>query len=710
MTGHILQTLNQQERQLGPFGRGALTDTGLSPWQHWRLRTDEQGIAWLVFDRADASSNSLSQAVLEELGQILDQLLLNKPRALVLRSAKESHFCVGADLREFRNLDTTEAVEQKLLSAHAVADRLASADFPTLAVIHGHCFGGGLELALCCQYRLAVHGARLGFPEIQLGLHPGLGGTARATQLIDPIAAMTMMLTGKPVSATKARKLGLVDAVLPERHLAAAIESALNGRLPQQRPNLRARILNSAPARQLAARKMREQAAEKAMPAHYPAPEALIDLWEKHGSDSHAMRRAEVSSFARLLTGETAQNLIRVFFLREAMKNIAKEQPTFQFNRVHVVGAGAMGGDIAGWCAMQGMTVTLSDQTAESIARAVRNTAILCERKHLGPAEKRRVLDRLIPDLHNLGVRTADVVIEAVPEDLAIKHQVYREIEPQLKPGAILATNTSSIPLDQLRQGLQHPDRLVGLHFFNPVARMQLVEVVSQRGATEEVYQKALAFTGKIGRLPAPVLSAPGFLVNRALTPYLLEAVLMLDEGMAPETIDRAAEAFGMPVGPLELADRVGLDICLGAADMLREQLTTTELAPVPAWLRQKVDDGNLGRKTGEGIYLWQDGKPQKKKEVPEAPEGTVNRLILPMINACMTCLRLGIVPDEDILDGAMIFGAGFAPFRGGPLHYARKNGFAEIAIRLDVLEQQYGARFRPDPGWRKDPDELKGQ
>lgn len=703
MAGHILHALNQHERQLGPFGRGSLLATEASPWQHWRLQRDDMDIAWLVFDRADASSNSLSQAVLEELGEILNQLLLNKPRGLVLRSAKESHFCVGADLREFRALETAEAVEQKLLAAHAVADRLATANFPTIAIIHGHCFGGGLELALCCQYRLAVHGASLGFPEIQLGLHPGLGGTARATQLIDPIAAMTMMLTGKPVSAAKAKKLGLVDALLPERHLANAVEAALRGRLLPQRQTLKARILNSVPGRQLAARKMREQAATKASPEHYPAPEALIELWEKHGSDSAAMRRAEISSFARLLTSDTAQNLIRVFFLREAMKNIAKDQPVFQFNRVHVVGAGAMGGDIAGWCAMQGMTVTLSDQTAESIARAVRNAAVLCERKHLGPTEKRRVLDRLIPDLHNLGVRTADVVIEAVPEDLAIKHKVYREIESELKPGAILATNTSSIPLDRLREGLQDPDRLVGLHFFNPVARMQLVEVVSQRGVAQDTYQKALAFTGKIGRLPAPVLNSPGLLVNRALTPYLLEAVVMLEEGVPPESIDQAAEAFGMPVGPIELADQIGLDICLGAADMLREQLTTTELAPVPAWLRQKVEDGNLGRKSGEGLYVWEDGKPIKKKEVPKAPDDTINRLILPMLNACMTCLRLGIVPDEDILDGAMIFGTGFAPFRGGPMHYARRNGFAEIAIRLDVLEQQYGARFRPDPGWRKD-------
>lgn len=702
MAGHILQALNQQERQFGPFGRGELLDTDINHWRHWHLRIDENRIAWLVMDRADSSTNSLSHAVLEELGQILEQLLLDKPRGLVLRSGKESHFCVGADIREFRELKTAEEAEQKLLAAHAIADRLASLRFPTIAVINGHCFGGGLELALCCEYRFAIPGASLGFPEVQLGLHPGLGGTARTTQLIDPITAMTIMLTGKPVHDSKAKKIGLIDAIIPERHISNAVEAAVRGKLTHRRPGLKARLMNTGPARKLVAKKMREQSAQKASPDHYPAPEAMIALWENHGGDSEAMRRAEISSFARLLTSKTAQNLIRVFFLREAMKNIAKEQPEYHVKRVHVIGAGTMGGDIAGWCALQGLTVTLSDEKPESIARAVKNVATLCDRKHLGAAEKRRVMDRLIPDLNNLGVPTADVVIEAVPEDLDIKHTIYRTVEPKLKPGAILATNTSSIPLDQLKEGLQNPDRLVGLHFFNPVAKMQLLEVVSHRHIADDTYQKALAFTGKINRLPAPVTSAPGFLVNRALTPYLLEAMLMLDEGMDPETIDKAAEDFGMPTGPIELADQVGLDVCLGVADMLHEQLPG-EMAPIPAWLRQKVEEGNTGKKSGQGLYVWEDGKPRKKKDVTKAPDGTVNRLILPMLNVCMTCLRQGIVPNEDVLDGAMIFGTGFAPFRGGPMHYARESGFAEIAIRLDVLEQQYGARFRPDPGWRKD-------
>lgn len=726
MTGYILHTLNKHEQELGPFeaqefagpafARQAFDeqepnpaaptqDRNNGPWRHWHLRTDEQGIAWLLLDHADSGTNILSSAVINELDAVLDHLEHNKPGGLVLRSAKPGNFCAGADIKEFRTKNAPEEVTARLHAAHAIADRLAAVRFPTVAVIHGHCFGGGLELALCCHYRIAIHGAKFGFPEIQLGLHPGLGGIARATSLIDPIAAMTMMLTGKPVHDGKAKKLGLVDALMPERHVAAAIEAAISGKLARQKPGFKARLLNTGIARQQAAKKMLEQAAEHASPSHYPAPGALVNLWEKHGDDGKAMRTDEITSFAGLLTSNTARNLIRVFFLREKMKSLANTKHMNipdKFQRVHVIGAGAMGGDIAAWCALEGMTVTLFDNHPEAIARAVKNTLELCAHKHLGEAEARQVLDRLIPDLNNDGLRTADLVIEAVPEKIEIKRKVYEEVEPHLKPGAILATNTSSIPLQQLTESLQEPGRLVGLHFFNPVAKMQLVEVVSHERISQETLAKALAFTGQINRLPAPVTSAPGFLVNRALTPYLLEAMILLDEGVAAEAIDKAAIDFGMPVGPIELADQVGLDICLGVADMLRERLSG-EQAEIPAWLRKKVEEGELGKKSGRGLYIWKEGKAQKQQEVPSAPDGTANRLILPMLNACMACLREGVITDEELLDGAMVFGTGFAPFRGGPMNYARALGFARIASELHTLTQQHGARFIADPGWAQE-------
>jgi 3-hydroxyacyl-CoA dehydrogenase/enoyl-CoA hydratase/3-hydroxybutyryl-CoA epimerase len=309
-------------------------------------------------------------------------------------------------------------------------------------------------------------------------------------------------------------------------------------------------------------------------------------------------------------------------------------------------------------------------------------------------------LDRLIPDLKGQGVATADLIIEAVPEVLDLKRKIFAGIEPKMKPDAILATNTSSIPLEQLREGLPRPERLVGIHFFNPVSRMQLVEVVSHDKVADDVLADARAFLGRIDRLPAPVKSAPGFLVNRALTPYLLEALVMLDAGAKKETIDRAAEEFGMPMGPIELADDVGLDICLHVAEMLRANLHH-DMPDPPQWLKDKVEKGELGKKSGKGLYVWRDGHAVKSKEEAEAPPpDMIDRLILPMLDVCVTCLREGIVADEEIIDGALIFATGFAPFRGGPMHYARSRGIADVRDTLKRLAGQYGPRFQPDPGW----------
>ncbi len=290
-------------------------------------------------------------------------------------------------------------------------------------------------------------------------------------------------------------------------------------------------------------------------------------------------------------------------------------------------------------------------------------------------------------------------MIEAVPEVLDLKRAIYGSIEPKMKPGAILATNTSSIPLQELRAGLTRPDRLVGLHFFNPVSRMQLVEVVSHDQVSPEVVDQARAFLGRIDRLPAPVKSAPGFLVNRALTPYMLEAMVMLSQGIKRETIDAAAVEFGMPVGPIELADTVGLDICLHVAQTLTASLDRPLPEPTQS-LHDKVAAGELGRKTGKGLYEWRKGEPVKDSEAPKPAPEVTDRLILPMLDVCVACLRQGLVADEDTVDGAMIFATGFAPFRGGPMHYTRARGVAEIRQTLWEFSQRYGERFRPDPGW----------
>jgi len=339
---------------------------------------------------------------------------------------------------------------------------------------------------------------------------------------------------------------------------------------------------------------------------------------------------------------------------------------------------------------------------AEPIAVAIKRAAELFGKIIRKPTEVRDALDRLMPDLQGEGVRNADLVIEAVPEKLELKQKVYASLEPRMKAGAILATNTSSIPLQDLRTTLQRPERLLGLHFFNPVSRLQLVEVVSHDGNDEALLLEARAFVGAIDRLPLPVKSSPGFLVNRALTPYMLEAMVMLDDKIDQRLIDAAAEKFGMPMGPIELADQVGLDICLDVGDMLRSKFGDM-LPPTPAWLRDKVAKGELGRKAGKGFYSWKDGKADKPplpETGPRVTDEMIDRLILPMSNVCIACLREGIVDNADVVDGAMIFGTGYAPFRGGPLNYARTRGGDNVVSALRALAQKFGDRFTPDAGW----------
>jgi 3-hydroxyacyl-CoA dehydrogenase / enoyl-CoA hydratase / 3-hydroxybutyryl-CoA epimerase len=688
--GKVWDYLAPRDRELGPL---AAAGSGQGEWRNFRLARDEGGVAWLLIDKAGAGANTLSEDVLTELNDVLATLEREPPKGLVLRSPKPGGFIAGADIREFLNMTDAVAIEARLTEANAVIDRLDRLPFPTVALIHGYCLGGGLEIALACDYRVAIDDARFGFPEVLLGLHPGLGGTVRLPRLINPLEAMGMMLTGRTVRAGRAKGLGLVDAVVPERHAKAAV----TGKLTTRGGSYLIPIFNSAPGRKLAGMRMRAEAAKKAPITQYPAPYALIDLWEQHGGDPKEMAKAEIASFAKLMLTETSRNLVRVFFLREKLKGMTDGE--FAGRRVHVIGAGAMGGDIAAWCAWHGFDVTLADMQAEPLGKAIGRASDLYGKIGHKSIDIRDALDRLIPDLAGEGVRTADLVIEAVPETLELKRRVYAAIEPKMKAGAILATNTSSIPLEELRNGLARPDHLVGVHFFNPVSRMQLVEVVSHDQVSAGVLARARAFLGRVDRLPAPVKSAPGFLVNRALTPYMLEAMVLLGDGTKRETIDAAAERFGMPVGPIELADTVGLDICLHVAETLAAGLDRP-LPDVTHVLREKVAAGDLGRKSGKGFYEWKDGKAVKEKDTAAPTDEMTDRLILPMLNVCVTCLREGIVADEDTIDGAMIFATGFAPFRGGPMHYTRSRGIAEIRQLLWQFAQRFGDHFRPDPGW----------
>ncbi len=668
-------------------------------YKNWRLERDDHDIAWLYIDKADSAANTLSAEVLEELYEILSHLKEERAQGLVILSGKASGFIAGADIKEFTTLTGQKDAEDLIGRGQAVLDRLAALNMPTVALIQGFCLGGGMELALACRYRIADEDpkTKLGLPEVNLGIHPGFGGTVRLPPLIGAPAAMDMMLGGRALSARAAKKIGLVDYAVPARHLLDAARNVVLSSPSQKKLSGWKVYTNHKLVRPLLARYLEKQVAKRARKDHYPAPYAVIDLWKAHMDDPRRMMREEAASVACLVMGDTAQNLVRVFFLQEQMKSLGNKKE-IDAKHVHVVGGGVMGGDIAAWCAMSGMTVTIQDRSHETLARVMKRAHTLYKRRLKQPRLIQAAMDRLMPDIKGSGVPKADVVIEAIFEDIDAKQALYKEIEPQLKKDALLATNTSSIPLEVLCKCLKKPSRLVGLHFFNPVAKMQLVEIVRGTQTSESAVKQASAFCRHINRLPLPVKSAPGFLVNRVLMPYLLEAVTLEEEGVPGAVIDKAALDFGMPMGPIELADTVGLDICLAVARTLSQQLDV----PVPNRLEQLVAAGRLGRKSGEGFYSYSDGKKVfagESKEYTAAADIT-DRMMLRFLNEAVACLREGIVDNADLLDGGVIFGTGFAPFRGGPMNYIEKTGTASLRQTLEVLEQKYGSRFKADAGW----------
>ena len=669
----------------------------LEAGRHWRQELDPAGILWLTLDRAESAVNALSSEVMGELERMLPGIARSGAKGLVIRSGKPGGFIAGADVTEFAALTGSAEALAHILRGQEIFRQLELLPMPSAAMIHGFCLGGGLELALACRFRIASDApeTKLGLPEVMLGIHPGFGGTVRLTALLGPAAAMDLMLTGRSVSARAARKLGLVDAVVPERHLARAAAAAVLRPRPARRPSLVRRLPGIWPLKPAMAWVLRRKVAARAPREHYPAPFALIDLWSRFGGNPDAMYRAEARSVADLVTGDTARNLVRVFHLQERLKALARTGAA-PVRFVHVAGGGAMGGDIAAWCALQGLLVTVQDVDAGRLARVVKDGAALFKRKLKDPRLVQAALDRLVPDPDGAGAARADLVIEAIFEDEEAKQALYRDLEPRMKPGAILATNTSSIPLERLAVALRRPERFVGLHFFNPVAKMQLVEVVAMAGSSREALDRAAAFVGAIRRLPLPVKSSPGFLVNRILMPYLMEALTLVDEGVSPQAVDRAALGFGMPMGPVLLADTVGLDICLSVARILGAAFG----GAVPARLERMVAEGHLGRKTGQGFYRYRKGRP----EMPggRAPQGDAieQRLMMRLLNEAVACLREGVVSDEDLLDAGVIFGTGFAPFRGGPLHHNRQAGIGLQEGQLKSLEIRYGPRFAPDPGW----------
>jgi 3-hydroxyacyl-CoA dehydrogenase/enoyl-CoA hydratase/3-hydroxybutyryl-CoA epimerase len=638
----------------------------------WRYEIDNEGIAWATFDREGASANALGRRPLEELGLIVEAVEQGardkSVRGLVIQSGKDKGFIVGADINEFEAFETEAQVVENIRPVNVMLDRIEKMPVPVVAAIHGVCVGGGFELVLACHYRIATRDddTRVGFPEVKLGIFPGFNGTARSIRSAGAMAAMTNMLTGGMIRATAARAMGFIDELVASK---GALHWAARKAVLQKRKSKPAGVPASLaamwPARSLLARKMRDETAKKAREEHYPAPFRLIDLFEKYGGDYEGMKAAETRYFAPLMVSDTSRNLRRVFKLSEQLKAQAPKGLGWKPVRVHVIGAGTMGADIAGVCVASGMEVTLQDLSADQLAKGIASQGKLFARKFKTRATRAAAKTRLISDPEGKGIARADVVIEAIVEKLEVKQKLFADLEGKMKPGAVMATNTSSLMIEDIAAPLKDPGRLVGIHFFSPVPQMPLVEVVRGKQTREEDVQKAAAFVTAIGKFPLIAKSVPGFLVNRLLAPYMMAAMARLEKGEEKEKIDEAARLFGMPMGPIELADNVGLDVCAHVGKILG-------LSPEGSRLDALVASGKLGKKTGEGFYTWKDGRAEKGEKTYDKREleQLGKDLVEPLIDEAQRALDERVVETADLVDAGVIFGTGFAPFRGGPLHY----------------------------------------
>ncbi len=664
----------------------------------WTLEVDPDRIAWLTCDTPGASTNVLSAKVLRDLSAALGKITEMQPAGVVVRSAKPNGFIAGADIKEFLKVRTPDDGYALVRAGQTVLDQLENLPCPTVAAIHGFALGGGLELALACNHRIGADDTKLslGLPEVLLGIHPGFGGTVRSVRLIGVRPALELMLKGKPFKGARALEVGLIDQLVPPAELAQCAKRLLQQRLPARSAPFVEKLLNLKALRPFIAAKTGASLQQKVPREHYPAPYAILDLWLKYGATGAESYEAEARSISALMCSPTSRNLVRVFLLQDRLKSLGGKAHA-EFRHVHVVGAGVMGGDIAAWAALRGMTVTLQDRSADLITPALARAKAYFDKRSSDPKAAGEAFSRLSMDVAGDGAAAADVVIEAIFESIDAKRALYAELEPRLKPSAVLATNTSSIKIEILAENLKDPPRLVGIHFFNPVAQMQLVEIVQGSDTSPQAVQNAVQFTRKLDKLPLPCKSSPGFVVNRILMPYINEALFALAEGVPAATIDRAGTRFGMPMGPIELADVVGLDVALNVGRVLAEAFKRS----VPQILIERVAQKKYGRKSGEGFYVWLDGKPQRPPSPGvAAPPDLEDRLILTMLNEAAAALREGVIGDADLLDAGVIFGTGFAPFRGGPLQYAKTRGIDNVTRRLAELEQRYGERFHPDAGW----------
>jgi 3-hydroxyacyl-CoA dehydrogenase / enoyl-CoA hydratase / 3-hydroxybutyryl-CoA epimerase len=679
--------------------------------------TDDQ-ICILTFDRPDSAANIFDRATLEELAEHLDVIAKNSSlRGLILVSAKRSIFIAGADLHSMSQFTDPADLDHLIRLGQQTFDQVETLSIPTIAAIHGACVGGGYEICLACDYRIATsdRATKIGLPETQLGILPAWGGSTRLPRLIGVPKALDIILAGKTVAAKHALKLGMVDEVVHKEYLldyARGLLTKRGNKLMRRSKPLMTRLVNTRLAARLIAKRVRPQLRRKTG-GHYPAlPKALEVVTEGLGRSVPGSLDLERRAIAELAETETCRSLIRLFFLQERAKKLTAGTDTGKWaaKRVAVIGAGVMGAGIAQWTASRDVQVMLRDINAEQVAKGMGTIAKLfadgTKRRVFTPVEARAAMDRISPVASEAPLKHTDIVIEAAVEKMDLKKQIFKRLDDLAGPRTILATNTSALSVSELAAATRHPERVVGIHFFNPVHRMQLVEVVVARQTSPEVVNRAVRFVQQIGKLPVVVKDSPGFLVNRILMPYLIEAGHLFENGASIENIDQAMLEFGMPMGPLRLIDEVGVDVANHVAETIAQHFASR--LRTPALLGAMMKDNLLGRKNGRGFYL--HDKRSKGSAVNTDAErfkkGTSaaalsrdelrDRMVYLMVNEAARCLEEGIVGEAADVDFGMVMGTGFAPFRGGPLRYADSVGVPQLVEVMYKLSNRGEAQFAP--------------
>ena len=634
---------------------------------HWLANIDEDGIAWLYLQTVGKSVNVLNNAVMTELECLLDRLENKKDlRGVALLSGKKGGFVYGADIHEFETLKTASEVANHMLYVHGLFNRIEALPVPSCVGVDGIAVGGGLEIALTFD-RLFITSSsktKLGFPEVNLGIMPGYGGSGRAYGRIGTKAVLDMMVSGRPIGSIDAIKTGLADELVDkpddlEKSMREWIIGC-NGEKP-----IFTELETEADATAIAAAK--DKYLKRLRSDHTPAPAAIIEHVENFGHDKSAMSASEIDVFPNLMVSSASKNLRRVFYLTDAVRKSARGESGIK--RMHVVGAGVMGGDIAAIGAMAGLDVTLTDMNEAAIVGAIARAKKLFERRLKSDEKVALALARLRTDLDGNGATDADLIIEAVAEKLEVKQAVFKNLEAVSKASAILATNTSAIPLEDIATALNGPERLIGLHFFNPVPVLPLVEVIWSKYSDPEIVSRGMQFAGQIGKMPVRCKSAPGFLVNRALLPYIFKAIEAVAGGEKADHIDEALVDFGMPMGPIELADQIGLDVCLDVGIVLGMPPATKAL------LDEKCRTGTIGRKSGSGFYEWDGNRAIRahQSKDPRVMAAIAKNMLAPMIEECRQAVDENVVDTADSADAGMIFGIGFPGFRGGPLNWSKE-------------------------------------